>query len=300
MGAGRLPRDWKTPLTVTTYLQDVMESGGNPDSTIKTYRGILNRLGYWLHVTYELDLLDAQEEHLHAWRSGLNAQALQRRSIILYVTTVRNFYRWAHRHRYIEIDPAWTIRSPKTPPSVPRPISDEDLMMAIESAPLLIKVWLILAAYSGLRACEIAILRREDIYAAGRYMVVSGKGGRTRTVPYSTYVWDALLEYGLPGRGVIFRRKDGRPYRRGTITNISNDYLHGLGISDTLHACRHWFGTAGQEAIGDLRVLQDVMGHASPATTAGYAKPSDLKAREMVDAIQPSRRLQSSSDGDAA
>lgn len=70
------------------------------------------------------------------------------------------------------------------------------------------------------------------------------------------------------------------------------DFLASLGIDATAHHLRHWFGTKTYEACRDLRVVQELMGHASPVTTAGYAAWSRVVAREAVEALSrhPSAR----------
>lgn len=284
MHRGRLlPTEWTQPTEITTYLEWVQERGGLP-TTLRIYRGRLNHTAHWLHERFGVSLLEATPQQLQAWRSALR---LSRRTVILYVTVIKGFYEWAHRRKLRADDPAWDLPMPRARKSIPRPIDTGTLIVAIEGAPPMIRLWLILAAFCGLRAVEIAGLRREDVRSGDKpYLLIEGKGNKERIVPIAPQVWNELLLYGMPARGEIFRRKDGLPFTASHLDKLANDYLHDMGIQETLHQLRHWFGTRGQEEIGDLAVVGEVMGHASQNTTKGYAAASQPKARAMVEAIQ--------------
>jgi integrase len=78
---------------------------------------------------------------------------------------------------------------------------------------------------------------------------------------------------GLPQRGWwCWPRIDGQPgpNQPHRVSQLLNDYLHAHGISETPHQLRHWFGTTTMAASHDLRIVQELLGHASPSTTAGY------------------------------
>lgn len=291
MGRRILPATWAQPEPISAYLRKIAENEGSED-TLRAYRGTLNRLAYWLEVHHGVQLLDATEEHLREWRAAM-AEAVERGTLVWYVRVVQGFYKWAHRRELLAHDPAWELPTPKLRRRKPRPIAEANLLMAIEAAPATLRLWLVLAAFAGLRCCEIATLRREDIYDTGGepYMIVLGKGDKERTVPLSPFVWAELQWYGLPPRrGRVFYRttKDGKkPYNANYVSKRANDYLRAMGVPDTFHACRHRFGTHGARAARSLRTAQEVMGHDDPKTTALYSEVSDPDAREMVDAIQP-------------
>ena len=99
--------------------------------------------------------------------------------------------------------------------------------------------------------------------------------------------------YGLPKTGWVFRRHDDSPgpNRPWTISHLSNIFLHEQGISATLHQLRHRFGTATYQARRDLRMVQELLGHASPATTAPYAAYDASDAVEVVEGLSTPRHL---------
>lgn len=280
-----LPKEWNQPQVITMYLLWITERGCT-GQTLARYGGVLNRLAYWLAVNHDTELLSATSDQLKAWRSALN---VERSSVAVAVSAAKAFYQWATNLELLERNPAWNIPAPKLARRRPRPISDDNLLMAIEAAPPRERLWLDLGAYEGLRCLEIAALRRDDIYDSDPepHMIVMGKGEKERVVPLSPYVWSELQWHGLPVRGVIFRRPDGLPYTANYISKIMNEYLDSMGISDRFHSTRHRFATHATRAHPNIRVPQDVLGHANPATTAIYSAVSSSDAYAMVAAVQP-------------
>jgi integrase len=130
---------------------------------------------------------------------------------------------------------------------------------------------LVLAAFAGLRAMEIAALHAEDIVDDALH-VQEGKGGHGRVVPLHPLVRSVVYE--LPARGPLFPRGDAPaiavPSHR--VSSLCNEHLHGLGLHVTLHQLRHRFATTAYATSGhDLRFVQEMLGHADPKTTAIYA-----------------------------
>ena len=138
--------------------------------------------------------------------------------------------------------------------------------------------------------------RRQDVKdeAAPPVLIVGdGKGGKQRIVPLAPTLIDALREAKMAPRGPLFPRHDGQPgpLPAHLVSHHANRYLHDLGIADTLHSLRHFFGTEVYRESQDLRVTQELMGHASPLSTAGYAAWSPAKAATAVDRIKTPEQL---------
>jgi integrase len=127
---------------------------------------------------------------------------------------------------------------------------------------------------------EVGIVDRQPLLR-----VTEGKGGHMRVVPLSSALAATLK--GLPHRrGPVIPRADGRPgpNRAHRISQTANDFLHQMGIVETLHQCRHRFATSAYQACQDIRAVQDLLGHASPTTTAIYAASASAVARSAVEA----------------
>lgn len=234
-------------------------------------------------------LLKLTAEDLAAWQDSIVNYSPRYRQV--WSVHVRQFYRWAHANDLIRVDPSRALLTVRIPRGVPHPISEDDLEEALFNAPPRIRPWLILAAYAGLRAAEIASLRCEDVRfrATPPVLVVTGKGNKTRIVPLSKRVADALVEAGVNTRrrGFAFEREDGQHGANtpGRVSKMANRYLHDLGIPDSLHSLRHRFGSQMYAVSRDIRMTQEVMGHNSPTTTAGYVAWSHSAATDAVEAI---------------
>lgn len=251
-------------------------------ATIATRAGRLRHLMRALRVS---GLLDVTAEQLGAWESALRLTPGARAA---YVCHVREFYRWALAESLIDVDPTLRLVVPKIPRRLPRPIPEDDLRLAVAAAERRIRPWLVLAGWAGLRAGEIALLLRQDVREANDppvLLVTDGKGGKQRVVPMSPFVRRTLFAYGMPKRaGYVFGRYDGQsgPNAPWMVSHLCNAHLHGLGVDDTLHALRHRFGTRLYAECRDLRLTQELMGHSSPATTAGYVAYSPGLAADAV------------------
>lgn len=164
-----------------------------------------------------------------------------------------------------------------------------DLAVALDTAPDRVRPWLVLAAYAGLRACEISGLRACDLMWENEpplLVVDQGKGGHARAVPMAPAVATELA--GAPRSGWLFPRRDGTPGPSPPhlVSRLANQHLHGLGIAHTLHTLRHWFATETLRINGgDLRQTQELLGHQSPVSTAIYTWVDPRAAAVTVAAL---------------
>jgi integrase/recombinase XerC len=272
-------------VTITAHLR-YLEQSGLAASTVEARRRALTRL----QGALDCPLLEAGAADLAAWRAALT---IDPDSVGDYVSHVRQFYAWAIEASLgIYINPAEKLPVPKRSRRVPRPISEPDLFSAMAGAPPRIKPWLVLAGWCGLRAKEIALLRRENILDSARPPVLiiardATKGHHERVVPLHPYALAQLLEAGLPASGYVFRRRDGAagPNTPTHVSQLANLYLHSAGFPETLHQLRHRFGTSAYRVKRDLRLVQELMGHLSPQTTAGYVLVDQADAAAVVEQI---------------
>ena len=253
-------------------------------TTIRAYERRNRALAEWLEARGG-SLLTATPALLLEWRTSLTVSP---NSVLTYLAAIRSFYRWAIWAGKATSDPTADLPVPKWRKGRPRPISEPALVTAILNAPPRIRPWLILASLAGLRACEIAGLRREDILDGPRVMIVRGKGRKERVVPISAQVWAELVDAGMPSSGWMFLRYDGKagPNTAHKVSGLTNAYLRSIKIMETLHQLRHRFGTQTYAATRDLRIVQELMGHQDPATTALYADFSRAESITTVDAVQ--------------
>ena len=277
---------------ITAYITHLTLRGLSPRYTAATRR-TLARVAAALPVP----LADADGADLLAWRTALTAGPA---TIGIYVSCVRGFYAWALDTGIVTGDPAAAVPVPKRPQLLPRPIAEDRLLDALARAPRRIRLCIVLAAWAGLRACEIACLRVECIVpGTSPYLIITAdatKGSRERIVPLSGFVMAEIAAAGLPRRGWAFPRRDGRagPCQPWMISHLCNDHLHGCGYPDTLHSLRHRFGTLTCRSEG-LRTTMGLMGHRHPSSTVIYVAFSDPSGRAAVESLpvpRKARRLQ--------
>lgn len=229
-------------------------------------------------------LAAATEGDLRDWQRTLRTLAVK--SQIVALSHIRSFYAWAVAMRHVDTDPTRTLIRPRTPRMLPRPIDGADLALAIGAADPTVRIVLILAAYCGLRACEIAGLTTDALHGDDTppfLEVREGKGGHQRIVPLPRQVYDELRLYGL-SRGAVVRRRDGsgHPLSPAAVSVAANTHMHRLGITATLHQARHFYGTRMYDLSLDLRAVGAVMGHADIGTTAGYVQFSERSAADAA------------------
>ena len=147
-------------------------------------------------------------------------------------------------------------------------------------------------AYAGLRAKEIAGLRRQDIleHLDPPVLIVSApKGNKERTLPLHPSTWGSLRQMGMPRSGYLFAYANGKQWAAWKVSHVVNEHLHSLGIDATCHKLRHHFGTHVYANSLDLRLTQELLGHSSPTTTAGYVQFNRSKADEIVRSFGPQK-----------
>lgn len=244
-----------------------------------------------LSAALPVPLLQATPADLLAWRETLRSLAAE--TVVHYVMHANQLYKWAIAEGLADHNPAARLPVPRTGRRLPRPISEDDLMRAVASAPPRIRPWLILAGWEGLRACEIAWLRVECVLASASPPVLVVAPGATkghgpgRVVPLCSFALSELHACGLPASGVVFRRADGQrgPNSPALVSQLANSCLHSIGITATLHQCRHRCLTQLYHETHDLRLVQEFAGHADPAATAGYTAFSNPVMAAAVEAL---------------
>jgi site-specific recombinase XerD len=277
------------PLIVRAHLE-WMRQRGLAESTIDKRRLVLARVA---RFTSHQAAWEATPAELAAWRASLRAGD---DAIAADLSHVRMFFRWLVDEQLLDSDPSAVLTVPKLASRLPRPIPEDRLLLAVDQAPERIRPMLVLAGWCGLRAREIALLRRERVFETRTPPVIlvasdATKGRRERYVPMSGFVLTELLPV-LPGHGWVFRRADGRrPLSPDHLQHIVNGYLHSLGIPETLHTLRHRFATQALDASGNVRTVQELLGHKDLASTAIYTRVSSAAALAAVEAIPAPRHL---------
>jgi integrase len=232
-----------------------------------------------------IPLETATEEQLADWYAELTL-TLNPQTRGVYLAHVTRFYGWLVLERIRVDDPTIRLPRPKNKRGMPRPISDTSLRLALKSASSKVRPFLLLSAYAGLRAGEIAGLHAEDVQRESDppvLIVRDGKGGKQRVVPLHPLVV-AELEH-LPQSGPLFLNRWGDQIAPNSVSARVGRHLESLGLTECLHQCRHYFATSVYRQSLDLRLTQELCGHADPSTTARYAAWAPEKAAAVVSAL---------------
>lgn len=226
---------------------------GRAAKTIRTYGVVL----WAAHRELPHGVPTATGDEIAMWLTPYRDPATKR----TYLAAFRAFAAWAVITGHLDRDEARTLRRPPQPAGLPNPCTDDQLATILQRARQPCRSWSTMAAYAGLRCCEIAGLHREHV-TEGRLRVVRGKGGKARVVPTHPAVWKAVA--GLPAGTVA-------PGRSGDYVSgrLRAEYL-ALGVDVTAHQLRHWYGTTLVANGASIEEVQVLMGHSRITTTLGY------------------------------
>ncbi len=241
-----------------------------------------------------------------AWLGARAGRGLARSSTARALSTLRGFYRWLEKRELVHNPALASLRTPKVPQSVPKALSQSEALGAIDAArdtakaPWVAKrdVALLTLLYgAGLRIGEALGLDRRDA-PAGTAFRVTGKGGKERLVPLLPIVVDAIADYldacphQLAPDDPLFVGVRGRRLQAGQVQAMVRDLRRRLGLPDTAtpHALRHSFATHLLAGGGDLRSIQELLGHASLSTTQRYTAVDTAHLAEVYRAAHPRAR----------
>lgn len=279
------------------------------------------------HYARDLQQLDdfRQQEGLEHWRAlnphhirafiaarhraGLSGRSLQRQ-----LSAIRSFYRYLIREGEAHYDPAADISAPKSPRRLPK-VLDVDTTAALldlanedlQADPLLLRDKAIfeLIYSSGLRLAETAQLNLGDLDFAERELRVLGKGAKTRVLPVGRQALTAVQQWlqqrpniAQPEEQALFVSQRGSRLSTRSIqarlTRLSQ--RQGLGRPVHPHMLRHSFASHVLESSGDLRAVQELLGHANIGTTQIYTHLDFQHLAKVYDAAHPRARRKREED----
>jgi integrase/recombinase XerD len=292
---------------VADFLTYLRVERGLSAATIRAYRGDLDDFaaargtsGEWARTPdAALRYLAARSRRGRPHDPGLAPTSLRRRA-----ASIRGFYRFAFGEGLIPIDVAQHIDLPRQPRLLPETLTVEETERLIEAAPdLRARTLLELLYAAGLRISEALGLDEEDVSLDGGFVRVVGKGDRERLVPIGDVAVDWLrrwlgegrppllaLHHVAPARGgPVFLGDRGRRLARQQAFAIVKTAARAAGLGDGVspHTLRHSFATHLLEGGADLRIVQELLGHASISTTQLYTHLTGERVREVYARAHP-------------
>jgi len=250
-------------------------------------------------------LAELQAHELRRTAMRLHGQGLAPRSVARTLSAWRAYYRWLARHGQLAADPCAGLRAPKRPRVLPKALGVEQAaaLLDVPGDDLLAvrdRAMFELFYSSGLRLSELASLNLiGGLDLAAGEVTVTGKRGKTRTVPVGAKAGAALADWiaqrvalAAPGEPALFvGRRGTRLGPRGIEQRLSHwAQKSGLGLHVHPHMLRHSFASHVLQSSGDLRAVQEMLGHASIATTQIYTHLDFQHLAKVYDAAHPRAR----------
>lgn len=232
----------------------------------------------------ELSLRD-----FRSWLAARHGEGFTMTSTARALSTVRGFFRYLEKQGEVENPAIFHVRTPKLPKSLPKALQESQAISSIEAVGANHKeswvqkrdVALLTLIYGcGLRISEALGLRARDIPENAASLILTGKGNKQRMVPLLPQIHTAIAAYKkecpyvLEGDEMLFRGTRGKPLQPAIFQKEIRQLRGALGLPDsaTPHAFRHSFATHLLAGGGDLRTIQELLGHADLSTTQRYTK----------------------------
>ena len=295
------------------FLDYVAVERGLSQNTLEAYRRDLARYATFLRDRGVSSPALAGEPQISAFVAHLSeseyapGKAYRPSSVARSLAAVRSFHRFLVREGDADVDPAEGVARPKVPRTLPRPLSVEEVASLVaapgDGAPVRLRDRAILETLygAGLRISELVGLDVDDVDLDEGSVRAVGKGAKERVVPLGRYGVGALEAYLVRGRpalasfrtrGALFLNQRGGRLTRQGCTNIIKAMARRAGIRKrvTPHILRHSFATHLLEGGADVRVVQELLGHSSVATTQIYTLVTKDRLRDIYFNAHPRAR----------
>ena len=272
--------------------------------TLDAYRRDLDALVAWTASQGIDDLATVHTEQLRAFiaaehRRGLSPKSLQRR-----LSACRSCYQWLLKHGRIAASPAAGIRAPKAPRKLPQVLDVDEAVQLVElptDAPLGVRDRAILELFysSGLRLSELCALRWRDLDLADGLVTVLGKGSKQRSVPVGSHARKALDDWRRESQdqpdAPVFPGRSGATITPRAVQIRLQRLAQRQGLFKRVHPhlLRHSFASHVLESSGDLRGVQELLGHADIATTQIYTHLDYQHLAKVYDGAHPRAKRKS-------
>jgi integrase/recombinase XerD len=285
---------------------------GRAGNTVVAYRRDLASYEAWL-LERGVSLGEVTDADVESYVGYLRSSGRRPTSVARALSAVRSLHRFLVDEGALDADPTGDVASPRVPQGIPKALAEDEVAALLEAVTgddpgaRRDRALLEVLYGTGLRISEAVGLRLSDVDLEAHTMRVLGKGSKERVVPVGRYARSALGAWLAPaGRGamvplrwarrgdaeaVFLNRRGGRLTRQGAWAIVRHyGERVGLGGRLTPHVLRHSCATHMLDHGADIRVVQELLGHASIATTQLYTKVSPERLRTVYDAAHPRAR----------
>jgi integrase/recombinase XerD len=300
---------------VEDFLQYLRHERGQSENTARTYAALLGKFVQWaeregIHSWSEVELKHLMSFLQHERARTLmgepreSSKRLSGESVYLEIAALRALYRFAENEKLLRMNVAENLSLPRRWKRLPKALTNTEIEILLTLEPVETKRTLCdqaileLAYASGLRLSELKNLRLEQLHLEASFINVIGKGNKERVVPVGSKAVAALnryLELGRPklvrqcSPANVFLNFHGKPFASVTLWKRIKDRVKRTGIERNItpHMLRHSFATHLLEHGADLRVIQELLGHATISTTEVYTQVSGSRLKEVHRRFHP-------------
>ena len=305
---------------VEDFLQYLRHERGQAEHTQKTYAGLLKKFTEWaaqnslsewrqVELRHLMAFLQHERERTLANEPKESTKRLSSESVYLEIAALRAFYRFAENEKLLPLNVAENLSLPRRWKRLPKALTNSEIekLLAPEQPAtpqsLCDQAILELAYASGLRLSELRNLRLEQLHLEAGFINVIGKGNKERVVPVGRKAVDALNRYLESGRPKLVtprspanvfitgtdKRKRGTKFASVTLWKRIKDRVRRTGVERNItpHMLRHSFATHLLEHGADLRVIQELLGHANISTTEIYTHVTGNRLRDIHRKFHP-------------
>jgi integrase/recombinase XerD len=294
-------------LSIDAFLSMVAVEKGLAWNTVQAYGRDLAKLANYLEGRGISSWREVDATQIRSFISSLRATGLSSRTIARHGVTVRQLLSFLQAEGRIKTALRPSLSLPRAPRKLPQILSAEDvrklLAQPVATKPLGARDRAMLEVLyaSGVRVSELVTLQTTHVNFQGDYLVVKGKGGKTRAVPFGRWARERLSEYLNNGRrallkgrssAYVFVTRSGKPLTRQGFWKLIRAYALAAGIDKrvTPHTLRHSFATHLLEGGADLRSVQAMLGHADISTTQIYTHVDGARLKKVHREHHPRER----------
>lgn len=288
---------------LTEFLNFLRVERGLSSNTIQSYRYDLEKFKEYLDGK-GISLKDGSQTEILSYFNEQREAGKTPRTLSRYLASIRCFYHYLLQEYYIQVDPTENLESPKAEKHLPRILSVGEVELLLSQpdvgtvAGLRDKAMLELIYATGMRVSELLGLNTEHINLDAGFVRCFGKGSKERIIPVGEVALQYTREYLARGwvklrknqrEKALFLNRHGKRLSRQGFWKILKGYAKKAGIQKeiTPHVLRHSFATHLLENGADLRIVQELLGHADITTTQIYTHLSQKKLREVYERAHP-------------
>lgn len=281
------------------------------EHTLAAYRRDLTKLADNLDKKYLEDISLIDILAIRQTLSVLRHQNLSPRSLQRWLSSLRSFFNYGLKQNWCNINPTTGVNAPKLPRALPKVLDTDQTAQLLNNSSALKRSassnspdWIVqrdiaiaeLLYSSGLRVAELCALNLADIDLSGAEVRAFGKGGKTRVVPVGSMAIEAIrawlpsrAELSRDGEEALFLGKTGKRLSTRSVQLRMEKLGREQGCEQRLHPhlLRHSFASHMLESSGDLRSVQEMLGHANISTTQIYAHLDFQHLAKVYDKAHP-------------